>query len=284
MRFLKFFVLFVCSLCFVCGSCVYAFENEYIRSGLQERRRDAFLRISNFANFIIFTMAYVSDSECIKAAEAVEKLDRELDELQQALDGLVQPTKGKLDSESNDFDALAAWLEGLTTMPEPSTWPKTPANFNELLTKPVEQSWLDERTMNSFEFLANQEDWGGSTSASPTTISSGGSSAIPTTSFTTPKRPPPEHNARAPKKCSQAVGAVKCRRYSRWSKSRLQTEFIERFQPQSQKHLDNIQFMADALTYDDREKTYKTPTTSQPSTSSQSSLISQPATKKQRSK
>jgi hypothetical protein len=222
----------------------------------------------------------VSDSECIMAAEAVEKLDRELDELQKVLDDWTQSTATQTEAnQPSDIDALAAWLQGFKPEPEPSNWSKTPRKLNNLLTKPVEQSWLDERAMNSFDYLAAREKWAGSNSASPITISSDGSAALPSTSFTTPDRPIPEHNTYAPKKKNYRSVGANSRRYSRWSLSRLQSEFIRRLQPLSQKHINDVDLMARALHDDDVEQARKT---SMASTSS--SLISQPTTKKQRTK
>lgn len=56
----------------------------------------------------------VSDSECVKAAEEVEKVEREHNELQKALDAAEPGTMDR------------------------STRPKTPENFKNLLEKPLE--------------------------------------------------------------------------------------------------------------------------------------------------
>jgi hypothetical protein len=292
----------------------------------------------------------VSDSECIMAAKAVEKLDRELDELQKVLDDWTQSTATQTEANQPSYiDALAAWLQGFKPEPEPSNWSKTPANFRNLLEKPLEpinqsqidnldestmtasdldalrpsfvswpststaattststssgfttperppaehttcapkkkktpsnfanllfkpiaQSWLDERAKNEFDFLAAQEQMGGANSASPITISSDGSTAI--MKF---KRPSPKND--------RLVGR-KARRYSRWSLSRLQGEFMNRFNPLSQKHFNNVELMARALHEDDMEQARKSSMASTASMAS-SSMISQPSIKKQRNK
>jgi hypothetical protein len=238
----------------------------------------------------------VTDSECIKAAQDVEQLDRELDELVKVLaeidnDSTTKTTSTTASSQPStyrtvDFDSLAAWLEGLsdTTLPDmtnAATNPQPPSNFESLVTKPIEQSWLDERAMSSFDYVAARAQWGGShpssaitissdgSSASPLTISSDGTSAravgnltsilapalqpaaLSTSSFKTPERPTMPASTQAPKKQSK-------RHYSRWSMAHLQDEFLCRFQPLSQKRTLDRQFMVDALQHDDMAK--KAPT------------------------
>lgn len=73
----------------------------------------------------------------------------------------------------------------------------------------------------------------------------------PDSGFTTPTRPIKLKVPSAPKK----------KRYSAWSMSRLQEEFLARFAPMSQKHLLDKSFMVMRLTEDDHTNaTPKTPT------------------------
>lgn len=231
----------------------------------------------------------VSDNDCIKAAEAVEMLDRELDELQKVLDDWTQSKSSDPETKPSDFDALAAWLEGFKPEPEPSNWPKTPANFNNLMDKPLkpisqsQPDWLDETTMTASDLDALRPSfvsWPSTTTAPAASTSASSSFTILNSSsssgFTTPERPPPEHTTCAPKKKTRSAGA-KCRRYSRWSLSRLQSEFIRRFQPLSQKRFHDVGLMARALHNDDMEQACKTS-----AASTSFSMISQPTTKKQR--
>jgi hypothetical protein len=238
----------------------------------------------------------VTDSDCIKAAQESEQLDQELNELVKVLaeiddSATTTTTSGSQPSTYRNvqFDALTAWLDGLTDTSLPSMSnsacnPDLPANFTNLLTKPVEQSWLDERAMSSFDYAAARAQWGGSHPSSAITISSDGSSASPITissdgnatlqsaravghlhspvlapatqpaalsssSFKTPERPTMPASTQAPKRK---------RRYSKWTMSRLQGEYLQRFQPISQKRTLDRQFMIDALTFDDLEKTAST--------------------------
>jgi hypothetical protein len=230
----------------------------------------------------------ISDSDCIKAAQEVEKIDRELGELMAVLadiDNSATPTTTTSTSFASqpstfsnvDVDPLVAWLDGLvnTTLPAMSNQ-ELPKDFDRLLTKPIEQSWLDERAMSSFDYLIAQEQWGGSNSASPITISSDGSSAAPIkisdglstsdrsvgrgsspvlvpasplaaiseSSFKTPDRPTEPASTQAPKKQTK-------RHYSRWSMAHLQEEYLQRFKPMSQKRTMDRQFMIDALAHHD---------------------------------
>lgn len=204
-----------------------------------------------------------------------------------------------------DFDSLAAWLNGTVETPLPdmtsfSTQPETPDNFSSLLTNPVEQSWLDERAMSVADFQAacsNPTVISISSSATPITISSSSSvssltlstqsdstilvpsspSQLSASTFTTPERPPTIHSTWAPKANRKSrTTKASVHHYSRWSMSRLQAEYLQRFQPMSQKHTLDRQFMIDALTYYDMK---------QPSKSSQSSTkqqrTSEPAKKQQ---
>jgi hypothetical protein len=247
-------------------------------------------------------MASISDSDCIKAAQDVEQLDRDLDDLMRELanssnsngSASAEPVKAR---RKIDFGSLVAWLDGVVETPLPdltdsSTQPKTPDNFSNLLTKPVEQSWLDERAMTATDFRAacrNPTVISISSSTPPITISSSSSvssltqsdqadsqvlapSSQPTqlspSTFTTPERPPTVYSTCAPK-ANRKSRSIKAggHHYSRWSMNHLQEQYLQRFQPISQKRTLDRQFMIDALTYYDME---------QPSKSSQSS------TKKQR--
>ncbi len=108
-------------------------------------------------------MASISDSDCVRAAQDVEQLDRHLDDLLRELayssnsngSTIAEPVKAR---RNIDFGSLVAWLDGVVETPLPdltdsSTQPKTPDNFANLLTKPVEQSWLDERAMTATDFV-----------------------------------------------------------------------------------------------------------------------------------
>jgi hypothetical protein len=236
----------------------------------------------------------VSDSDCVKAAQAVEQLDRELDELMKVLAELDEPdtkspaattvTNSQQSTLSKvDLDPLVAWLDGEDTT-------SLPSNFSNLLTKPVEQSWLDERAMSSFDYAAARAQWGGSHPSSAITISSDGSSALPitisdcsstsdravgraqspilmATSFKTPERPTKPASTQAPKavrKPRKASG----HHYSRWSMSHLQEEYLRRFQPLSQKRTLDRLFMIDALVHYDSQQASKSSTTSMSSATS----------------
>jgi hypothetical protein len=315
MRFFVFFVFFVTgAYAYAVCALASAFEVGYISSEQFANSKTSPRHNFNVQDFIIYditksTMAFndsVTDSDCIKAAQESERLDHELDELVKALTEMDEsatttPTSTTSGSQPStyrnvQFDALTAWLDGLadTTLPSfnDTANPEVPSNFTNLLTKPVEQSWLDERAMNSFDYAAARAQWGGShpssaitissdgSSASPITISSDGTSALhseravghlsspvlapasqpaalSTSSFKTPERPTMPASTQAPKKK---------RRYSKWSMSRLQCEYLQRFMPISQKRTLDRQFMIDALTFNDMEKSSKTSTSSTSST------------------
>lgn len=75
----------------------------------------------------------VSDSECVKAAEEVEKVEREHAELQKALDELA----GEHSANSEPTPQHPNVYTEPGSM-DPSTGPKTPENFKNVLEKPLE--------------------------------------------------------------------------------------------------------------------------------------------------
>jgi len=196
----------------------------------------------------------VTDSECIKAAQAVEQLDCELDELARELakyesscSSVTEPAKPY---RQVDFESLTAWLDGLSeSLPCSQTAaPETlPVGFNNLLDKPIQV--LDESTMTSesFHLACGKPSFVNTTSSQPTSTSS--------VSCTTPIRPPAAASTAAPKAdrkpYSRKTGK---RQYSRWSMSHLQEEFLARFKPASQKRTLDRQFMIDALIHLDADE------------------------------
>ena len=82
---------------------------------------------------ITMTDCSVSDSECVKAAEEVEKVEREHVTLQKALDELAGEHSANSESAHQHPNAYAE-----PGSMDRSTGPKTPENFKNLLEKPLE--------------------------------------------------------------------------------------------------------------------------------------------------
>lgn len=79
----------------------------------------------------------VSDSECVKAAEEVERVEREHKELQKALDEIADEDSAIWQSAPQHLNVQAK----MTNSPgstNPWTAPKTPDHFDNLLEKPLE--------------------------------------------------------------------------------------------------------------------------------------------------
>jgi hypothetical protein len=217
-------------------------------------------------------MASISDSECIKAAQDVEQLDRDLDDLMRELAENSSTSNGSTNAKTVkpnrkvDFDSLVAWLDGTNEALLPDI-----ENFSNLLTKPIEQCWLDERAMTVANFQAacnNPTIISISSTEPPITISSSSSvSSLAQSaqadsqilaSVSQPAQLPTVHATCAPKanrksRSTKANG----QQYAKWSMSDLQEEYLRRFQPISQKHTLDRQFMIDALTYNDMDQTSK---------------------------
>jgi len=273
-----FFVFFVSERAPVCA---YAFQVGYIRS------RNSLLRRIHFSIFPILQFredmshptvfnTSISDSECVKAAQDVEKLDAELDELARELakydsscSSVAEPAKSY---RHEDFESLTAWLNSFSES-LPSSQTSLPNGFTNLLEKPIEI--IDESTMTSEGFhlacgkpsFVNISSSSSDSSSKPTTIASTATTesisskpiSISSASCTTPTRPPPTASTAAPKADRKPyTRKTGVRQYSRWSMSHLTDEYLARFKPMSQKRTLDRQFMIDALTNLDAQEKKKT--------------------------
>ena len=242
-------------LCMLClGACAvlclrivsWVYKNDEIRSSLSSLfSKFRILRNFRFTNVSTMPATFnqsVTDSECLKAAQDVEQLETELDELARELarydssqaSTVVEPAKPL---RTEDFDSLTAWLNSFTES-LPCSNSSLPDSFSNLLDKPLQLH--DENTMTSESFRAALGlptiSIGSSSSASsiqPITISStqedsqvlapsSQTTSISSASFTTPTRSPPTASTQAPKADRKPyTRKTGVRQYSRWSMGRL---------------------------------------------------------------
>jgi len=218
----------------------------------------------------------VTDSVCVKAAQDVEKLDAELDELARELakydsssSSVAEPAKPY---RHEDFESLTAWLNSFSeSLPSSQTAApdSLPTGFNNLLEKPIEL--FDESAMTEESFhlacgkpsFVNISSSSSGSSSEPTTITSTATTAslpsqpisISSANCTTPTRPPPAASTAAPKADRKPyTRKTGVRQYARWSMSHLAEEYLARFKPMSQKRTLDRQFMIDALQHLDAQQ------------------------------
>ena len=243
--------------------CVVTHSNAQTRSYMQAIHRRVRIRVHKEQELVTrrspallynlrilsdFKMSSICDSMGIEAAEDVERVDREQN-VSQDTTNTSSSSISSMSPRKVDVNYIQAWMEDLPLpdMSDPATKPKTPTKINNLLNKPLKSSRLiaDHCMCPCHVSLRMGGTTPQSSSQAESQVLAPTQPTVSSSSLLTPEHSPTGHSTHATKASRKPI----THDYSRWSLSSLQEEYLQRFQPLSQKRTLDRQFMIDALTF-----------------------------------